>query len=71
MHGMSKLEIIKDPNALYRGDHIKHPKVLVLRGRSVAAEPLDGEVMLDVDGEAPGRLPAKFTLIPGGIPFRC
>lgn len=71
MHGMSKLEIIKDPNALYRGDHIKHPKVMVLRGRSVAAEPLDGEVMLDVDGEAPGRLPAKFTLIPGGIPFRC
>lgn len=71
MHGMSKFEIIKDPNALHRGDHIKHPQVKVLRGRSVVAESLGGAVMLDVDGEAPGRLPAKFTLIPGGIAFRC
>lgn len=71
MRDMSKFEIIKDPSAIYRGDHLKNSKVMVLRGRSVVAEPLDGEVLLDVDGEGPGRLPAKFTLIPGGISFRC
>ena len=71
MRDMTKLELMKDPNALYRGDHIKHPKTLALRGRRVVAEPLESEVLLDVDGEAPGRLPATFTVIPGGLNFRC
>jgi diacylglycerol kinase (ATP) len=70
MHDMSKLEMMKDPNAIYRGEHVKHPKVRVVRGRTVVAEPLDGEVLLDVDGEGPGRLPATFTVIPGGLQFR-
>jgi diacylglycerol kinase (ATP) len=71
MRDMSKLELMKDPNALYRGDHLKSSKVMVLRGRTVMAEPLEHAVLLDVDGEAPGRLPATFTLIPGGLNFRC
>ena len=41
------------------------------RGRKVVAEPLDGvPVLLDVDGEAPGRLPATFEIRPGALRLR-
>jgi YegS/Rv2252/BmrU family lipid kinase len=72
MHDMSRRDFLRDPNAIYRGEHLKDPKVLSLRGRRVVAEPLDGApVLLDVDGEGPGRLPATFTLLPGALNFRC
>jgi diacylglycerol kinase family enzyme len=28
------------------------------------------EVLLDVDGEQPGRLPARWTLLPGALRVR-
>ena len=43
------------------------------RARRVVAEPLDprGEpVLLDVDGEAPGRLPATFEMRAGALLLR-
>lgn len=70
MHDLSKLDLLKDPNAIYRGEHLKHPNTMALRGRKVVAVPLGSEVLIDADGEAPGRLPATFTLIPGGLNFR-
>lgn len=72
MHDMSKGELLRDPNAIYRGTHIQHPKVLSLRGRRISASALPGpEALLDVDGETPGRLPATFTLLPSVLKFRC
>ncbi len=66
------LELLKDPNAIYRGDHLKNPKVFHLPGRRVEARPVAGArpVLLDVDGEAPGRLPATFTILPGALTLR-
>jgi YegS/Rv2252/BmrU family lipid kinase len=56
---------------IYSGKHVTNPKVTVHRARKVEATPTDGgEVLLDVDGEAPGRLPATFELIPGGLKVR-
>jgi YegS/Rv2252/BmrU family lipid kinase len=56
---------------IYSGKHLRHPKVSVTRARRVRAEPLGGaEVLLDVDGEQPGRLPATFELLPGGLKVR-
>ncbi|MCB9600244.1 MAG: hypothetical protein H6720_07820 [Sandaracinus sp.] len=41
------------------------------RGREVIAEPLvDAPVLLDVDGEAPGGLPARFTMRSGVVRLR-
>lgn len=41
------------------------------RGRKVVAESLDAApVLLDVDGEAPGRLPATFEIRPGALRLR-
>jgi diacylglycerol kinase family enzyme len=56
---------------IYSGKHLTNPKVTVHRARKVEAAPTDGdEVLLDVDGEQPGRLPATFELIVGGLKLR-
>ncbi|GAB4202698.1 MAG: diacylglycerol kinase family lipid kinase [Sandaracinaceae bacterium] len=49
---------------IYRGEHVGRPGVEVDRGAVVEAEPVDPDdhVLLDVDGEAPGRLPARFEI---------
>jgi YegS/Rv2252/BmrU family lipid kinase len=53
---------------IYRGAHVDLPFVTVERATEVRAESLDSEeVLLDVDGEQPGRLPARFELRPRAI----
>lgn len=51
-------------SSLYTGKHLRQPGVTSARGAVVRAEPVDpsDHVLLDVDGEAPGRLPATFTI---------
>ena len=42
------------------------------RAHASRPTPIDGaEVLLDVDGEAPGRLPATFELLAGALQVRC
>lgn len=57
---------------IYSGRHLKSPKVKVVRARQVKAEPIrkDAEVLLDVDGEQLGRLPAVFEIVPSGLLVR-
>lgn len=48
---------------LYDGTLLQQQGVAFTRGTTIRAEPLEGlPVELDVDGEAPGRLPATFEL---------
>ncbi|HEY4182893.1 MAG TPA: diacylglycerol kinase family protein [Kofleriaceae bacterium] len=62
-------DVIKMSRRIYTGDHLKMDKVTVRRAKVVEAEPIDpgGIVELDVDGEAPGRLPAKFEIVPQAL----
>lgn len=56
---------------LYDGSHVRLPNTTTLRARVVEAEPLGDEpVLLDVDGEQPGMLPARFTLLAGALRAR-
>jgi len=57
---------------LYRGTILGKPGVSHTRGRRVVAEPADwgGPILLDVDGEAPGALPATFTVKAGALRLR-
>jgi diacylglycerol kinase (ATP) len=54
---------------LYEGRHFEAAQISHLQARKVTAEPRrqGEEVLLDVDGEAPGRLPATFEVMPGAI----
>jgi diacylglycerol kinase (ATP) len=54
---------------IYRGKHVGHPKVEILRARSVAVE---AAVPLPVvlDGEQPGTTPASFEVVPGALRLR-
>jgi YegS/Rv2252/BmrU family lipid kinase len=50
---------------LMNGSHVTHPKVTVVRGRKVEAWPGEGEdVLLELDGDQLGRLPATFEIVP-------
>jgi YegS/Rv2252/BmrU family lipid kinase len=63
------LDMMRSAPRLYKGTHLSHPKVKARRAHRVDAAPADAgtEVLLDVDGEAPGMLPATFTLLPRAL----
>ncbi len=53
----------------YKGTHLPHPRLEVLRGRVVtvdAPEPLP----LELDGEQPGTTPARFEILPRALRLR-
>lgn len=56
---------------LYGGTILRRKDVRHHRGNEVEAVPLGSEdVLLDVDGEAPGRLPARFSIRRGIVRLR-
>ncbi|HEY6175687.1 MAG TPA: diacylglycerol kinase family protein [Kofleriaceae bacterium] len=62
-------DLLKSGRRLYQGTHLTMDKVTARRARVVEAEPIDPAaiVELDVDGENPGRLPARFELLPAAL----
>jgi YegS/Rv2252/BmrU family lipid kinase len=67
-------EMIKSMKSIYSGEHVNDPKVRVVRGQTVIAAPVEETrgrpVYLDVDGEAPGRLPATLQIMPRALTVR-
>jgi len=57
---------------IYKGTHVTQPGVTVTRGREIRAEPLvaGSEVLIDMDGETPGRLPLVARVLPGAVRLR-
>tara|TARA_R110002073_G_scaffold218689_5_gene379043 strand:- start:13455 stop:14396 length:942 start_codon:yes stop_codon:yes gene_type:complete len=65
---MGTLESMWKGRHLYSGSHLNLDNVSERRATSIYAESADGQdVILDVDGEVPGRLPATFTLVPRAL----
>jgi diacylglycerol kinase (ATP) len=65
----TKPEFITTFPKIYRGTHVAHPKVTVLRAPAVSVE---AAVRLPVvlDGEQPGTTPARFEILPGALRLR-
>lgn len=68
---MGQLEFMGLSRHIYDGSHLTRANVKARRARTVEARLLDehGECLLDVDGEAPGALPARFAILPRALPF--
>lgn len=75
VRGTSRRELIGAMHLVYTGRHVTHPAVRILRGRRIEAIPLDerrtGPVLIELDGEAPGRLPATFEVLPKALTLTC
>jgi YegS/Rv2252/BmrU family lipid kinase len=62
-------DVLKSGRRLYKGTHLSMDKVTSRRAKVVEAEGIDpaAVIELDVDGETPGRLPARFEIVPGAL----
>jgi diacylglycerol kinase family enzyme len=67
--GMKMLEFFKNAWKIYTGAHLSHPKISLIRGRKIEAFSEDdkGDVLIEIDGEQVGILPATFEIIPRSI----
>jgi diacylglycerol kinase (ATP) len=48
------------------GEHINHPKVIYYKTKKLKVES-DRKIVIDIDGEYGGKLPAEFRVIPKGL----
>lgn len=68
--GVGKGFLARHALKVYSGAHVALPEVKVKLARRVAIEPLHGaRVLVECDGEQPGRLPAVYELVPAAIPL--
>jgi YegS/Rv2252/BmrU family lipid kinase len=65
-------EILLNSYRLYSGALKGINKVALMRAQKLTAEPIQerSSILLEVDGETPGRLPATFEILPGALQIR-
>jgi len=66
---VSKLDFVTTSPKLYKGGHVHHPRVEVLRTAALtveAAQPLP----LELEGEPVGTTPARFEIVPRALRVR-
>jgi YegS/Rv2252/BmrU family lipid kinase len=66
---VSKADFLTTAPKIYKGTHVRHPKVEVLRTRTVAVE-ADETLPIEVEGEQVGTTPATFEVVPGALRVR-
>ncbi len=62
-------DLLTSGRRLYKGTHLTMDKVTTRRAKVVEAEGVDPRAVieLDIDGESPGRLPARFEIVPAAL----
>ncbi len=66
--GMKFFEFLRNSWRVFTGAHLHHPKTFYWQGRFLDAQPLTLEkILLEIDGEEVGTLPASFDIIPAQI----
>ena len=66
---VTKLDFVSTFPKIYRGKHLSHPKIDVLRGHAIRVDAVPA-VPIVLDGEQPGTTPASFELVPRALRVR-
>jgi diacylglycerol kinase family enzyme len=66
---VTKADFLRTFPKIYRGRHLSHPKIELLRGPAVSVES-NHPLPVVLDGEQPGTTPAEFEVLPGAIRVR-
>jgi diacylglycerol kinase (ATP) len=66
---VSKLDFLTTFPKIYRGRHVSHPKIDIVRGRTVTIESPQ-PLPIALDGEQPGTTPVTFEVVPKAIRLR-
>jgi diacylglycerol kinase (ATP) len=66
---VTKLDFITTAPKLYRGTHLAHPKVELIRSAFVDVE-APVPLPIETDGEVAGTTPAHFEVVPGALRVR-
>jgi diacylglycerol kinase (ATP) len=64
---VSKPTLLRKFPKLFTGSHVRDSAVTLLRGSCLEADGDPGGLLLDIDGEALGTLPARFEVLPRAI----
>ena len=65
---LTRRDLIFKGSKVYKGTHLAEKKIRMLRGTHVEGT-CDEEVLIDMDGEQPGRLPITLDVLPQAIRF--
>jgi YegS/Rv2252/BmrU family lipid kinase len=66
---VSKLDFLTTAPKIYKGRHVTHPKVEVLRSARVTVDAAR-HLPIEVEGEQVGTTPAQFEVVPGALRVR-
>ena len=66
---VTKADFVRTFPKIYRGRHLSHPKIELLRGKTVRVD-ADTPLPVALDGEQPGTTPATFELVPSAVRVR-
>ncbi|HEX7083454.1 MAG TPA: diacylglycerol kinase family protein [Gaiellaceae bacterium] len=66
---VSKRDFLTTAPKIYKGRHVAHPKVEVLRSARVAVD-ADERLPIELEGEHVGTTPVTFELVPGALRVR-
>jgi YegS/Rv2252/BmrU family lipid kinase len=64
---VSKIEVLANIKRLYQGTLAEHPRVTIYKAKTIELTSAE-EVLIDMDGELVGRLPARFEILPQKLP---
>jgi diacylglycerol kinase (ATP) len=66
---ITKRDFVLNVGKIYRGTHLSHPKIELLRSQTVSVD-AEVPVPLELDGEQPGTTPARFDVVPRALRLR-
>ena len=66
---VTKRDFVTTAPKIYKGTYLSHPKVELLRSRSVAVEASE-HLPIELDGEQVGTTPARFEIVPAAVRVR-